>query len=184
MILRIINDPKLFDMRELEEIERQRPDGITSQEVVSLFQERGFRFSEATLRKYVQLGLLPTSKRVGRKGKHKGSRGVYPISIVRQINLIKSMMAQDMTLEEIKDSFIFIHSGIEEAGAAIETMFERIEQRMKLMEKEGSTPANIGKAVKEARKQARDMLREVEKVSSQLAVYGSTLRPKDQGGSV
>ena len=34
------------------------------------------KFSEATLRKYVQLGLLPRSVRVGRKGKHQGSQGI------------------------------------------------------------------------------------------------------------
>jgi hypothetical protein len=53
---------------ELSEIERQWPGGLTSRQIVDVFTARGFRFSEATLRKYVQLGLLPRSIRVGRKG--------------------------------------------------------------------------------------------------------------------
>ena len=65
-------------MRELAEIERSRPQGLTSRQIVDLFETRGIRFSEATLRKYVQLGLLPRSVRVGRKGKHRGSCGLYP----------------------------------------------------------------------------------------------------------
>ena len=61
--------------REIEEIERAWPDGMTSRQIVDVFETRGIRFSEATLRKYVQLGLLPRSVRVGRKGKHRGSCG-------------------------------------------------------------------------------------------------------------
>jgi len=37
--------------------------------LLDVFPPRGIRFSEATLRKYVQLGLLPRSVRVGQKGK-------------------------------------------------------------------------------------------------------------------
>jgi len=56
----------LLEDRELEEIERAWPDGMTSRQIVDVFETRGIRFSEATLRKYVQLGLLPRSVRVGR----------------------------------------------------------------------------------------------------------------------
>ena len=56
----------LLQDRELEEIERAWPDGMTSRQIVDVFETRGIRFSEATLRKYVQLGLLPRSVRVGR----------------------------------------------------------------------------------------------------------------------
>src|SRR5678815_1690657 len=79
----------LLDDRELEEIEHSWPDGMTSRQIVDVFETRGIRFSEATLRKYVQLGLLPRSVRVGRKGKHQGSQGMYPARVVRQIQRIK-----------------------------------------------------------------------------------------------
>src|SRR5512137_1304908 len=78
---------------ELGDIERQSPNGLTSRQIVDVFTSRGVRFSEATLRKYVQLGLLPRSVRVGRKGKHRGSCGVYPAEIVRRVNQVRVMMA-------------------------------------------------------------------------------------------
>src|SRR5512143_3420790 len=86
---------------ELGEIERASPNGLTSRQIVDVFTSRGVRFSEATLRKYVQLGLLPRSVRIGRKGKHRGSCGVYPAEIVRRVNQVRAMMAADLTIEEI-----------------------------------------------------------------------------------
>src|SRR6187402_2387439 len=91
--------------RELEEIERASPDGMTSRQIVDVFETRGIRFSEATLRKYVQLGLLPRSVRVGRKGKHRGSCGLYPSHVIRRVNVVKRMMSEDRTIEEIQRSF-------------------------------------------------------------------------------
>ena len=85
----------LLEEREIDEIERAWPDGLTSRQIVDVFETRGIRFSEATLRKYVQLGLLPRSVRVGRKGKHRGSCGLYPAHVVRRVNLVKGMMAED-----------------------------------------------------------------------------------------
>ena len=64
---------------EIERVERERAGGITSGEVVRLFEARGAKLSASTFRKYVQLGLLPRSRRVGRKGKHTGSTGLYPV---------------------------------------------------------------------------------------------------------
>src|SRR3954467_6945041 len=96
----------LLDEREIEEIERTCPDGLTSRQIVDVFETRGIRFSEATLRKYVQLGLLPRSVRVGRKGKHRGSCGLYPPHVIRRVNAVKGMMAEDRTIEEIQRSFI------------------------------------------------------------------------------
>ena len=74
----------LFTEEELTAIEQKNTEGMSSGEIVALFSGLGARFSEATLRKYVQLGLLPRSRRVGSKGKHKGSRGIYPAGVVRQ----------------------------------------------------------------------------------------------------
>src|SRR5438270_6832252 len=94
-----------LEERELQEIERTWPNGLTSRQIVDVFETRGIRFSEATLRKYVQLGLLPRSVRVGRKGKHRGSCGLYPALVIRRVNVVKRMMAEDRTIEEIQRSF-------------------------------------------------------------------------------
>jgi hypothetical protein len=73
---------------------------------VDAFTSRGIKFSEASFRKYVQQGLLPRSKRVGRKGKHKGSLGVYPAKTVRRINDVKRLMTEGYTIEEIQGQFL------------------------------------------------------------------------------
>ncbi len=102
-----------FSEAELAELERRSPDGLTSAEIIRLFQMRGVKLSEGTFRKYVQLGLLPRSKRVGKKGKHKGSKGIYPTTIVRQITAIKRMMAEGLTIEQIQRSWLRFRPRIE-----------------------------------------------------------------------
>src|SRR6516225_852055 len=99
-------DPQLLGERDLDEIERTHPEGLTSAQVVERFRARGVKLSEATFRKYVQLGLLPRSRHVGRKGKHQGSMGLYPAGVVRRVNAIKRMMAESYTIEEIQRSFL------------------------------------------------------------------------------
>jgi DNA-binding transcriptional MerR regulator len=91
---------------ELRAIEGVYADGITAVQIVEVFTARGIKFSEASFRKYVQQGLLPRSKRVGRKGKHRGSLGVYPAKTIRRINTVKSLMADGHTIEEIQGQFL------------------------------------------------------------------------------
>src|SRR5215213_4450580 len=111
---------ELLSENELQEIEQGAPGGLTSRQIVDVFTTRGIRFSEATLRKYVQLGLLPRSVRVGQKGKHLGSRGLYPAAVVRQILRIKEMMADDYTIEEIQKEFLFVRGDIEDLERKLE----------------------------------------------------------------
>lgn len=91
---------------ELRAIEGVYAEGITAVQIVEVFTARGIKFSEASFRKYVQQGLLPRSKRVGRKGKHRGSLGVYPVKTIRRINTVKSLMADGHTTEEILGQFL------------------------------------------------------------------------------
>jgi DNA-binding transcriptional MerR regulator len=91
---------------ELRAIEGTYAEGITAVQIVDVFTSRGIKFSEASFRKYVQQGLLPRSKRVGRKGKHRGSLGVYPAKTIRRINAVKQLMADGYTIEEIQGQFL------------------------------------------------------------------------------
>src|SRR6202171_1585648 len=70
---------------EFDALEHQFPQGISAGQIVEFFIPRGVKLAQATFRKYVQLGLLPRSRRVGEKGKHRGSHGLYPASAGRQI---------------------------------------------------------------------------------------------------
>jgi hypothetical protein len=115
----------------LDRIERERAQGITSAEILDIFASHGVKFSEATLRKYVQLGLLPRSIRVGRKGKHQGSQGMYPAGVVRQIQRIKEMMAQDYTIEEIQREFLFVRGDIEELERTLYKIFDTLKDAAK-----------------------------------------------------
>src|SRR5262245_18212966 len=114
----------LLSEQDLDLIEREHPNGLTSAEVVTLFQARGVKLSEATFRKYVQQGLLPRSRRVGRKGKHQGSMGLYPASTVRRVNAIKQMMAASYTIEEIQGSFLRFTEHVESVGRGLGELLE------------------------------------------------------------
>ena len=92
----------MIDAETLSQLEKANVAGLTSAEILDVFARHDVQLSEATLRKYVQLGLLPRSVRVGRKGKHQGSQGVYPVSVVRQILRIKQMMSESYTIDQIQ----------------------------------------------------------------------------------
>lgn len=128
----------------LDRIEREHPQGLTSAEILDVFASHEIKFSEATLRKYVQLGLLPRSIRVGRKGKHQGSQGMYPASVVRQIQHIKEMMADDYTIEEIQKEFLFVRGDIEDLERTLGKVFEalRVAAKEKRSETSGRAIAN------------------------------------------
>lgn len=113
--------PHLSD-DELSKIEREHPEGLSSAQIVSILVRKGVSFTESTLRKYVQLGLLPRSRRVGMKGKHKGSQGLYPATVVRQVQRLKTMMATH-TIEEIQRDFLFIRGDVETLETSLEKIF-------------------------------------------------------------
>src|SRR5207244_8115785 len=71
-------------------LELEYPQGISAAQIVDFFVPRGVKLAQATFRKYVQLGLLPRSRRVGEKGKHRGSRGLYPASADRKSTRLNS----------------------------------------------------------------------------------------------
>lgn len=183
MLLNVDNQEGLFSAREIEAIESRRPDGVTCQEIISLFQARGVKLSEATFRKYVQLGLLPTSKRVGSKGKHRGSRGVYPVSVVRRINLIKHMMQEGLTLEQIRDSFLSVHNQMEQAQEALEDLLGGMEQQLARLDQPRKSVRRMARDLGQVRKETRSLMKKIEKLTSRLAVLGSPTDQEEQGGS-
>ena len=91
-----------IDEAALVRIEKQYAGGLSSAQILDVFATHGVPLSEATLRKYVQLGLLPRSVRVGKKGKHQGSQGIYPVRVIREILRIKQMMSSSYTIEQIQ----------------------------------------------------------------------------------
>lgn len=113
---------------ELKRIEREYAAGVTSAMIVELFKARGERFSEPTLRKYVQIGLLPKSRRVGTRGRHRGSTGLYPVSVVRLIGQIKEALDNGATLEEIRVGVVGLGGELATLQRAAEQALRRFEE--------------------------------------------------------
>ena len=111
---------------ELRAIETTYADGVTAVQIVDVFTSRGIKFSEASFRKYVQQGLLPRSRRVGRKGKHRGSLGVYPAKTIRRINTVKQLMADGYTIEEIQGQFLLYTDLVESVAERLAELWARL----------------------------------------------------------
>lgn len=111
---------------DLRAIEGAYAGGITAVQIVDSFTSRGIKFSEASFRKYVQQGLLPRSRRVGRKGKHRGSLGVYPAKTVRRINAVKQLMLDGYTIEEIQGQFLLYTDLVEGVAEHLTELWSRL----------------------------------------------------------
>ncbi len=153
--------PQLLSRSELKKISEKYPEGIPSNEIVDIFQSRGFRFSEATFRKYVQMGLVERCRRVGRKGKHRGSHGLYPVSAVERINSIKKMISGDLTLEQLRDSYFSTRQRVEE----INRLLSEITKDLQSGNREDERLVKMDEQV----------LREVDLISKQVANLAKTL---------
>lgn len=159
----------------LAKLEHDRQHGVTSGEILELFESHRIKFSEATLRKYVQLGLLPRSVRVGRKGKHQGSQGLYPAGIVRQIVAIKAMMAQNLTIEEIQREVLFVRGDIEELSKRLDKIFTTLKQAAKNGQSE-RLPRTVTAEVGVAEQLARDLVGKLVSLENRLTFEAQVTR--------
>jgi hypothetical protein len=159
----------------LEKLERDRPNGITSAEILELFESHGVKFSEATFRKYVQVGLLPRSVRVGRKGKHQGSQGLYPATIVRRILVIKQMMADNLTIEEIQREFLFVRGDIEELQRKLTRIFTTLKQAAKASQSQPTVRA-ISQDLSIAEQLSKDLLSRLVALEERLTTQSKLAR--------
>lgn len=159
---------ELFRDDELAAIEERFRDGITAVQVVELFVARGVRFSEATFRKYVQQGLVPRSRRIGRKGKHRGSLGVYPARTVRRVNAIKRLMAEGHTIEEIQEQFLRFTDTVETIEANLGELFSEIADEVAGPRFDTKVKKNLKRELAEARKSADDLLARLGGLTKQI----------------
>jgi hypothetical protein len=178
----------LLEERELEEIERSWPNGLTSRQIVDVFETRGIRFSEATLRKYVQLGLLPRSVRVGRKGKHRGSCGLYPSLVIRRVNIVKGMMAEDRTIEEIQRSFARFKDDIDSVQTELRDLIAGFEREAKApsLRPDADARRAIEDEIIEAKRAAGELVRRISSLERRIsarAADSSAAGTAVEGGS-
>lgn len=155
-----------FTTDELLRLELTHPDGLSAQAIVEMLAERGVTLAEATFRKYVQLGLLPRSRRVGRKGKHRGSHGLYPASVVARIVAIRQLMEGGLTLEEIQRSSVALANDIESVRGSSDAFLDKLER-----EATARTPqraALVRRRIAQLRSQAEALVFKLEEAAEEL----------------
>ncbi len=167
-----------IDEPTLSRLERQYAQGLSSSEILDLFATHEVPLSEATLRKYVQLGLLPRSVRVGRKGKHQGSQGIYPVGVVRQILAIKQMMSEDYTIEQIQREFLFMRSDLQALSQTLDGIFKKLDGVLEERRTRGASVLVV-REVSEARGLARELVERLGKIEARLTAHrhGATDAP-------
>jgi DNA-binding transcriptional MerR regulator len=167
--------PALLDEDQLRAIETAFGDGLTAVQIVDAFTSRGIKFSEASVRKYVQQNLLPRSKRVGRKGKHKGSLGVYPAKTVRRINAVKQWMADGYTIEQIQGQVLLYTDLVEGVEENLDVLLDRL-----TLDAERFEPRQrdqLHKELGEVRRNGADLTKRLNDLARRVAAPGTdTLR--------
>jgi len=157
----------MIDAETLTQLEKAHAAGLSSAEILDVFARHDVQLSEATLRKYVQLGLLPRSVRVGRKGKHQGSQGIYPVGVVRQILRIKQMMAESYTIDQIQREFLFIRSEVEQLESMLSRIFRKLDAVLKERKIERATSA-VQRDVGDARSLSKELMARLTAIETKL----------------
>ena len=165
-----------FSDADLAELEERHAAGLSTQEVVELMAAHGERLTEATFRKYVQLGLLPRSVRVGRKGKHRGSQGVYPIGVVRQIEAIRRLMGQGYTIQEIQGEFLSLSNDIEGVSQQLTRLLGAIEQAITRGGEGVPVDEVVSRTLSDARGQAESLVDKLRDIERRLAMRARMAR--------
>src|SRR5438309_11913796 len=154
---------------EFERLETTNPHGVSAAQIVDFFAPRGVKLAQATFRKYVQLGLLPRSRRVGEKGKHRGSRGLYPATAVRRISLIKSLMDEGMTLEDIRHSFIFFRGQLDGVERSLDELFAALEKAIADKgELRPSRRRELERLIDQSRRHTHQFVKDMERTLSEI----------------
>ena len=154
---------------EVQEMESELDtSGVSAADVLAMFRARGVRLSEGTFRKYVQAGLLPRSRRVGTKGKNRGSRGLYPVAVIRRLNAIKAMMAEGMTLEEIRGSFLFLRGELDGIEAGFIEVASRLEQSLAETPLVGRQRERLQQELARVRESSARLTERIERLAGQI----------------
>ena len=167
----------MFSDDELSRIEREHGEGLTSEQIVDLFTRRNLRFTEATLRKYVQLGLLPRSRRVAIAGAQRGSQGLYPATVVRRIQHLKQLLAH-YTIEEIQKEFLFVRGDIEELSEALERVFSALANAAK---PQSDPDRAVLRELTEAKTLAAELMAKLSSVETRLSMRARLESRKEVG---
>ncbi|MFK7988657.1 MAG: hypothetical protein AB8I08_21740 [Sandaracinaceae bacterium] len=161
---------------ELAELERTYAEGVTVQQVVEAFSSRGARLTEATFRKYVQVGLLPRSVRVARTGKRRGSRGLYPCTVIRQIVEVRRLMSQGYTMDEIQRELLFIRGDLEALSRQLDRIYAAVEGVLAERDTEDAVDELASRHLEEARGLGRELVSRLEGIEQRMSMRARMAR--------
>lgn len=170
--------------RKLQEIERTYPEGLSSKQILEVLNDVGEPLTEATLRKYVQLGLLPRSRRVGQKGKHRGSRGIYPVEVIRRVDEIRRAMDQGETLEELARAAQAVRAKLALVRVSMEEVLGAAEADLSHRELDRRSKGPLKSELTDLKRNAKAWLKSLERWSGDLdRASQKTPAPKSERAS-
>jgi hypothetical protein len=129
---------------------------------------------------------------VGRKGKHRGSCGLYPALVIRRVNTVKGMMAEDRTIEEIQRSFQRFQGDIDSVQKELGDLIAGIEREAKspraYADAAGDAEArrSIEQEIIEAKRAAGELVRRISSLERRIsarAAESSATGPAVEGGN-
>lgn len=159
----------------LRAVEVRHPSGMTAAVVVESLGAMGVHFTEASLRKWVQLELLPKSERVGHRGALGGSQGMYPATIVRRVIAIKRLLADGLSLEEIRSRGLLFENDLEDLERRLERVLGELEQGLKGQRDEVAAE-QVRRELREARALSSVLVGRLRSVRSRMRVSGERER--------
>ncbi|HTN85956.1 MAG TPA: hypothetical protein VL242_19790, partial [Sorangium sp.] len=92
---------------------------------------------------------------------------MYPATVVRQVQRIKEMMAQDYTIEEIQREFLFVRGDIEELERTMTKVFNALRDAAKERRSETSGRA-IAQDLASAETLARELVAKLSLIEERL----------------
>ncbi len=158
---------KIADVN-FESLEREYPRGLTAAQIVDLFNARGEALTEATFRKYIQLGLLPRSVRVGQKGKHRGSQGFYPAMVLRRLLMIRELMQSGKTIEEIREMPIMRGIDVNAVSQQLRQLIAYFERSFEDLQSAVSIPNVFRSQVEDVKGQAEQLIAHLRELENRL----------------
>lgn len=155
---------------QLTALETAHPQGLTMFQILECLAQRGIHVSEAAFRKYVQLGLLPQSQRIGRgRGRHTGSHGLYPTTAIRYLLEIRARLSAGETVAEIQQDM--------RAAIAQDELGTRLAQILRGLQEDVAQRSDLDPRIRLAhRRELAALQAQARALLAQLARIGSVLR--------
>ncbi|MGB0678076.1 MAG: hypothetical protein ACPGUV_00265 [Polyangiales bacterium] len=160
----------------MQAIEAAHPEGLSVSQVVALLADAGERVSEASFRKYVQQGLLPRSVRVRRAAGRRGSQGLYPAGVIRQILHIRALMARGLTMEEIRDEFLFVRGDLESLQRQVDRVLSLLKDALDRRISVGSSQRHLHDFLGKIEETAQTLTAHISEMERRIALQAKMNR--------